>query len=147
VPHSSILGEMSQENIDIVLGNLKAFNETGDVDAAFANADPEIEFEISTQAGRDSADFRVYRGIDEVRSAIRDILTEFDHARFEIHDARDRGDRVVAILELFFQPKGSSAEFSTGRFGYVYTLRGGKVVRVQDFTHPDDALREVGLAE
>ena len=44
---------MSQENIDLVVGNLEAFNETGDVHAAFANADPEIEFEISTQAGRE----------------------------------------------------------------------------------------------
>src|SRR6266516_3405570 len=129
---------MSQENIDIVLGNLKAFNETGEVDAAFANADPEIEFEISTQSGRDSADFRVYRGIDEVKAAIREILEAFDHARFEIHEVRDRDDRVVAILELFVQPKGSSAEISTGRFGYVYTLRDGKIVRVQDFTHPAD---------
>ena len=135
---------MSQENIDLVVGNLEAFNETGDVAAAFANADPEIEFEISTQAGRESADFRVYRGIDEVKSAIREILSEFDNARFEIHEVRDRGDRVVAILELFMRPKGSSAEISTGRFGYVYTLRGGTVVRIQDFTHPEDAWNEIG---
>ena len=137
---------MSQENIDLVVGNLEAFNETGDVHAAFANADPEIEFEISTQAGRESADFRVYRGIDEVKSAIREILSEFDNARFEIHEVRDRGDRVVAILELFMRPKGSSAEISTGRFGYVYTLRGGTVVRIQDFTHPEDAWNEIGLS-
>ncbi len=135
---------MSQENIDLVVGNLEAFNETGDVAAAFANADPEIEFEISTQAGRESADFRVYRGIDEVKSAVREILSEFDNARFEIHEVRDRGDRVVAILELFMRPKGSSAEISTGRFGYVYTLRGGTVVRIQDFTHPEDAWNEIG---
>ena len=137
---------MSQENIDLVVGNLEAFNETGDVAAAFANADPEIEFEISTQAGRESADFRVYRGIDEVKSAIREILSEFDNARFEIHEVRDRGDRVVAILELFMRPKGSSAEISTGRFGYVYTLRGGTVVRIQDFTPPEDAWNEIGLS-
>jgi len=137
---------VSQENIDLVVGNLEAFNETGDVAAAFANADPEIEFEISTQAGRESADFRVYRGINEVKSAIREILSEFDNARFEIHEVRDRGDRVVAILELFMRPKGSSAEISTGRFGYVYTLRGGTVVRIQDFTHPEDAWNEIGLS-
>jgi ketosteroid isomerase-like protein len=137
---------VSQENIDIVVGNLEAFNESGEIDAAFASADPEIEFEISTQAGRDSADFRVYRGIDEVKAAIREILAAFDGARFEIHDVRDRGDRVVAILELFFRPKGSSAEISTGRFGYVYTFRHGKLVRVQDFTHPADALRAIGLS-
>ena len=137
---------MSQANIDLVVGNLEAFNQTGDVDAAFANADPEIEFEISTQAGRESADFRVYRGIDEVKSAIREILSEFDNARFEIHEVRDRGDRVVAILELFMRPKGSSAEISTGRFGYVYTLRDGTVVRMQDFTNPADAWNEIGLS-
>ena len=137
---------MSQENVDIVLANLRTYNETGDIDAAFANSDPDIEFEISTQAGREAADFRVYRGIDEVKAAIREILDAFDRARFQIHDVRDCDDRVLAILELFMQPKGSSAELSSGRFGYVYTFRDGKIVRVQDFTNPDDALREVGLS-
>ena len=81
-----------------------------------------------------------------MKSAVREILSEFDNARFEIHEVRDRGDRVVAILELFMRPKGSSAEISTGRFGYVYTLRGGTVVRIQDFTHPEDAWNEIGLS-
>jgi ketosteroid isomerase-like protein len=138
---------MSQENIEIVIGDLEAFNETRDVDAAFANADPEIEFEISTQAGRESADFRVYHGIDEVKAAIREMLSAFDGARFEVHDVRDRGDRVVAILELFVRPRDSSAEISSGRFGYVYTLRSGKVVRVQDFTDPAQALSAMGFSD
>ena len=137
---------MSQENIDIVVRNLEAFNKTGEIDAAFANSDPGIEFEISTALGRESADFRVYRGIDEVKSAVGEILSAFEGARFEIHEVRERDDRVLAILELFFRPKDSSAEISTGRFGYVYTLRDGKVVRVQDFTHPEDAWKEIGLS-
>lgn len=60
---------------------------------------------------------------------------------------RDREDRVVAILELFVRPKGSSAEVASGRFGYVYTLRDGTVVRVQDFTDPAEALSAMGFSD
>jgi ketosteroid isomerase-like protein len=138
---------MSQENVEIVLGMYEAFNETGDREAAYAVLDREIELEIAWRTGRDSSDFRVLRGIDEVRSALEEILAPFETARYQIHEHRDAGDDVVVILELLVRPKGSAAEISTGRFGYVHTLRNGKIVRVQDFPDPDEALKAAGLGE
>jgi ketosteroid isomerase-like protein len=34
-----------------------------------------------------------------------------------------------------------------GRFGHVWTLRGGKIVHFKEFKDPDEALQATGLAE
>ena len=138
---------MSQENLEAVRGLVEAFNETGDREAAYALLDPEIEFEVAWRSGRDAADFRIYRGLDEVRAMIEELLAPFESIRYVIHEYADAGDDVVAILELIVRPKDSSAETSTGRFGYVCTLRDGKIVRIQDFPDPADALEAAGLKE
>jgi ketosteroid isomerase-like protein len=138
---------MSQENVEVVRGLVEAFNETGDREAAYALLDPEVEFEVAWRSGRDAADFRIYRGLDEVRAMIEELLTPFESIRYVIHEYADAGDDVVAILEFLARPKGSSAEVSTGRFAYVYTLRDGRIVRIQDFPDPAEALEAAGLRE
>jgi ketosteroid isomerase-like protein len=138
---------MSQENVEIVRGLVEAFNKTGDREAAYALLDPEIEFEVAWRSGRDAADFHIHRGLDEVRAMIEELMAPFESIRYEVHEYLDAGDDVVAILEFLVQPKGSSAEISTGRFGYVYTLRDGKIVRIQDFPDPAEALEAAGLRE
>jgi ketosteroid isomerase-like protein len=138
---------MSQENVEVVRGLVEAFNETGDREAAYALLDPEVEFEVEWRSGRDAADFRIYRGLDEVRAMIEELLTPFESIRYVIHEYADAGDDVVAILEFLARPKGSSAEVSTGRFAYVYTLRDGRIVRIQDFPDPAEALEAAGLRE
>jgi ketosteroid isomerase-like protein len=138
---------MSEENVEIVRSMVEALNATGDPEAAYARLDPEVDFEISWRSGRDAPDFRVLHGIDEVRSAIGEIFEGFETTRFQVEKYVDAGDEVVVILELLARPKGSAAEISTGRFGYVYTLREGKIVRVQDFPEPSEALEAAGLRE
>jgi ketosteroid isomerase-like protein len=138
---------MPTGNVEIVRSMYERLNQTGDPEEGLSYLDPAIEFEISWRSGRDSADFRVLHGIDEVREAIVEILDPFEDWRYEIHELHDAGDDVVAILEVLVRPKESSAEISTGRFGYVFTLRGGKIVRVQDFPEPAEALRAAGLSE
>ena len=138
---------MSQENVEVVRGLVEAFNETGDREAAYALLDPEIEFEVAWRSGRDAADFRIHRGLDEVKAVIEELLAPFESVRYVIHEYADAGDDVVAILELIVRPKDSSAETSTGRFGYVCTLRDGKIVRIQDFPDPAEALEAAGLSE
>jgi ketosteroid isomerase-like protein len=138
---------MSQENVELVRSLHERWNETGDLEEVIPYLDPSIEFEISWRSGRESADFQVLKGIEEVRTATEEIFAPFESVRYEVDEYRDAGDDVVAILAVFVRPKDSSAEISTGRFGYVYTLRGGKIVRVQDFPEPADALKAAGLSE
>jgi ketosteroid isomerase-like protein len=138
---------MSQENVEVVRGLIEAFNETGDREAAYALLDPEVEFEVAWRSGRDAADFRIHRGLDEVRAVIEELVAPFESIRYVVHEYADAGDDIVAILEVLARPKGSSAEASTGRFGYVCTLRDGRIVRIQDFPDPAEALEAAGLSE
>jgi ketosteroid isomerase-like protein len=137
---------MAASNVEILRSMYARLNETGDLDEALKSFDPDVEFEISWRSGRDSPDFQVLHGIDQVKRALEENLEPFERFRFQVHEFREAGEDVVAILELAVTPKGSSAEISTGRFGYVCTFRGGKVIRVQDFPDPDEALEAAGLS-
>jgi ketosteroid isomerase-like protein len=137
---------MSAENVEIIRRGLEAFNESGDWDALYSAWDTGVVFELATQEGRESPDFRVYRGFDEARAAVEELMAPFDQVQFEVHECIEVGDdRVLAVLELRMRPKGSAAEVSSNRFAYLYTLRAGKITRVQDYPDPDDGFRAAGL--
>jgi ketosteroid isomerase-like protein len=137
---------MSQANVEIIRGVIEAFNESGDWELLYAACDPGVVLEIATQEGRESADFQVHHGLDEVRQAIGELMAPFSAVRAVAHRFADAGDdRVVAVLELLIRPKESTAEMSSGQFAYLYTLRGGKIVRIQDFPEPAEAFEAAGL--
>jgi ketosteroid isomerase-like protein len=137
---------MSAENVEIIRRVLEAFNESGDWGAFYSACDTGVVFELASQEGRESPDFRVYRGFDEARRAVEELMAPFDEVQFEVHECVEADDdRVLAVLELRMRPKGSAAEVSTNRFAYLYTFREGKIARVQDYPEPDDAFRAAGL--
>jgi ketosteroid isomerase-like protein len=137
---------MSAENVELVRRAIDAFNESGDWEVVFSACDPRVVFELATQEGRESADFQVHHGLGEVRRAIAELMAPFGDVRAVAHRYVDVGDdRVVAVLELLMRPKESTAEVSSGQFAYIYTLRGDKIVRIQDFPKPADAFEAAGL--
>jgi ketosteroid isomerase-like protein len=137
---------MSAENVDIIREAIDAFNASGDWEVLYAACDPGVVLEIATQEGRESADFRVHHGLAEVRQAISELMAPFVEVRAVAHRYADAGDdRVVAVLELLMRPKESRAEVSSGQFAYIYTLRGGRIIRIQDFPEPAEAFEAAGL--
>ena len=71
----------------------------------------------------------------------------------EWHDYRvmpeefvDSGDSVVVTVRLRGRGRGSGVEVDA-RFYDVYTLRDGKIVRMDQFTERSQAFEAVGLAE
>ena len=137
---------MSRENVELIRGMLETFNESGDLERFWELADPDVVLEIATQEGRESPDFRVHRGLDEVKAAMTEMLEPFDRTRVDVHECVDAGgELVVCALELQMRPKGSAAEISTGKFAYVYTVRDGRIVRVQDFPDPAEGFRAAGV--
>jgi hypothetical protein len=82
-----------------------------------------------------------------VSAAVEEMFVPFESVRYDVHELHDAGPDVVVILELVVRPENSDAEISTGRFGYVLTVRGDKLTRVQDFPEPADALKASGLLE
>jgi ketosteroid isomerase-like protein len=136
---------MPSENVEMIRQLIGAFNESGDWEALYSACDPAVVLEIASQEGRDSPDFRIYRGLDEARRAIEDLMAPFEEVRMEAYECIDAGDdRVLAVLELLMRPKESAAQISSGQFAYLYTFREGKIIRVQDFPEPADAFKAIG---
>jgi ketosteroid isomerase-like protein len=124
---------MSQETVEIVRRFLIA-----DVDEAMTYADPGIVWnpieELPTQ------------GHDAVRASLARWKAEWDDYKVMPEEFVDRGDRVVVTVRLRGRGRGSGVEIDA-RFYDVYTLRDGKVVRMDQFTERAEALAAVALSE
>jgi hypothetical protein len=118
---------MSDENVEIIRGVIDAFNGSGDWETLYSACDPGVVREIATQEGRESADFQVHHGLDEVRSAIEELMAPFGEIRVVAHQYIDAGDdRVVTVLELLMRPKETTAEISSGKVRLPLHVAGGK---------------------
>ena len=124
---------MSQENVKIVRRFLVV-----DVDEALTYADPGIVWnpieESSTQ------------GHDAVRASLARWKGEWDDYELMPEDFVDRGDRVVVTVRLRGRGRRSGVEIDA-RFYDVYTLRDGKIVRMDQFTDRSEAFAAAGQAE
>src|SRR5688572_6118850 len=124
---------MSQENVEIVRRFLCV-----DVDEALTYADPGIVWnpieELPTQ------------GHDAVRANLAHWKAEWDDYKVIPEEFVDLGDRVVVTVRLRGRGRGSGVEIDA-RFHDLYTLRDGKIVRMDQFTERSEALEAVGLRE
>jgi ketosteroid isomerase-like protein len=124
---------MRETNVEIVRSFLGA-----EVDEALTYADPGIVWnpieELPTQ------------GHDAVRASLAHWKAEWDDYRLMPEEFLDRGDRVVVTVRLGGRGRGSGVAIDA-RFYDVYTLRDGKIVRMDQFTERSEALKAVGLSE
>ncbi len=56
-------------------------------------------------------------------------------------------DRVLAITPTRFRGKSSGVILEEERIGHIVTVRGGKVIRTEAFSSPEEALEAAGLRE
>jgi ketosteroid isomerase-like protein len=124
---------MSQENVEIVRSFLVV-----DVDEALAYADPGIVWNPTEESPT--------QGHDAVRASLARWKGEWDDYRLMPEDFMDRGDRIVVTVRLGGRGRGSGVEVNA-RFYDVYTLRDGKIVRMDQFTERSEALEAVGRSE
>ena len=132
---------MSQENVEIVRHNTEALLR-GDLDAAFENVDPEVEWEEAASLGPDAS---VYRGIDEARKALGSWFGMWRDYESEAVEYIDAGDEVVVLSrERALGRSGVTVERDVGT---VTTVRDGQIVRVRLFASWDEAREAAGLQE
>jgi len=121
---------MSQANVEIVRTFLSV-----DVDEALTYADPGIVWnpieELPTQ------------GHDAVRASLAHWKAEWDDYEVMPQELADMGDRVLATVRLRGRGRGSGVEIDA-RFYDVYTLRDGRIVRMDQFTERSEALEAAG---
>src|SRR5512134_2244396 len=113
---------MSEENVEIVRRAF-AYEVYGDGDRAEAEAifDPNVVMNPS--------DERPSYGFDAMRSDMERWASAFDELEVTAEKFIDAGDRVLVTAYHQGRGRGSGVEVDT-RFYELYTLRDGKVVRV-----------------
>jgi uncharacterized protein len=131
---------MSQA-VEIVRGLFDVWND-GDLDSVKARFAEDVEWH--ELGGR----------LDRPRSLDRETLGEgfaslFDtwqSYRLEPEEVRVVGDRVIAIVREVARGRSSGLEVE-GRWGYVITVRGNQIARVDAYRDPAQALGAVGLTD
>lgn len=139
---------MSRENVEFVEGLLAA--STGMNKEALLAALPELiaqtcDPEIEWVEHLDLADRRVQHGHEQVQQSWERWLETWEDYGFEAERFVDCGEDVLVVaLE---HATGSRSGVSVGSRVYaVFTLRGGKIARYQEFFDEQAALRAVGRA-
>jgi ketosteroid isomerase-like protein len=135
---------ISQENVDTYHRTIDAFNRR-DLDVVLEVLDPDFELHASlyTMLGGEAA---VFRGQEEVRSFFRDLGENFSEFHVEITEIDDLGEQLVAVGLINGIGRASGAEFEQP-IGYVIDFKDGKIVRIDDYLNPADALEAAGLSE
>lgn len=131
---------MSQPNVELVRASFEAFGR-GDFNAAFADFDPAAEWRTAD----DEPDTRTYRGLDELRSFVAQLADPWTNrfgqaVRFE--DFVDCGDWVVAPWHGRLHGHGSGIEVDVSET-YAVQVRGGRIVRVEEYRTVQEALEAV----
>ncbi len=137
---------MSQENVEIVRRVYDAVAR-GAVDAVLDFYDSDIEWNMSRSpyralVGRDS-----YRGHDGLRRFFRDYRDPWAAIEDKCEELIDAGERVIAVVSTCARGKASGADVERTHQAGVWTLRGGKVIRVDWFSTRGEALEAAGLSQ
>jgi ketosteroid isomerase-like protein len=134
---------MSQENVRVVRRVQEEFR------AGVERGDPGAFFDLETVAD----DYEwvdllgdVYRGRDEFVGFLRDFLENFEEWSFQeqLIDAGD--DRVVSIGLQRGTGKGSGVPVEW-RYGQIFELESGRLIRARVYLSHDEALEAAGLSE
>jgi ketosteroid isomerase-like protein len=86
----------------------------------------------------------VYRDPAERNRRLREWLSPWEHWRVVPEEYVAEGDHVVVLTRYRGRGKGSGVEVDT-EGAHVWTLRGGRAVRLEVFAKREKALASVGL--
>ena len=136
---------MSQENVEMVRRFVEAIprDVEDDVEEMLSYIDPEGELHSAIVGG---AEANVYRGHEGFRRWVADSFESFEEVRNEWSEFRDLDTRVLAFGHVKARGRGSGMELDSP-MGWVFTARGGKIVKAEGYLSRAEALEAVGLRE
>jgi uncharacterized protein len=132
---------MSEQNVEIVR-RANELLERGDGRGLADLFDPEVELH-GTVGGLEEG--KILRGLSQIRQAFEAEEEEvWDEHRIEPQEFIDAGDRVVVFLREYQRSK-SGAELVIDTAS-ILDVRDGRIVRMQGYMNPAEALEAVGLS-
>src|SRR6266498_5991124 len=108
---------MSEENVEAFKRGVAAWNR-GDIDAALAVLDPDVEVHAVAPAAL-GGESTIYRGHEGARELFRDVHEAFVEHRIEISEIGDLGERVLAVGQL--RMRGTEAGPRSSRQSRTWT--------------------------
>jgi ketosteroid isomerase-like protein len=136
---------MSQQNVEIVRGQIDAFNR-GDYDAALAVLDEEVEWHVPDVAALDAPASGVVRGRARVAEQFARWLEAWESHAFQVTDALGHGEDVFIAGLQIGRGRHSGLDVRVSTF-HVFTLRDQKIVAMRTFPERAKALEAAGLSE
>jgi ketosteroid isomerase-like protein len=134
---------MSQENVQVVLDQFAATNER-DFPRAMSYYADDVVLLVDPDAFLERGSFE---GREAVGQWFANWFTTFERGyHFDIEEARDLGDVVFLSASHHGRGRSSGVEVR-GQTGYLYTVRDGRIVRVELYASGAEALRAAESAE
>jgi ketosteroid isomerase-like protein len=134
---------MSQENVEIVLDQFAATNDR-DFPRAMGHYAENVQLVVDPAAFLEGGTFT---GRDAVGEWFGDWFATFEPGyHFDVEEARDLGGVILLVAGHHGRGRSSGAEVRA-QTGYLYTVRVGKIARVELFANRAAALEAAGLEE
>jgi ketosteroid isomerase-like protein len=137
---------MSQPNVEIVRRVYDAIDR-GDAATVLALYDPKIEWDFARSPFRSLFKHDIYRGHDGLRSFIRERYEEaWESIDDELEELIDAGEHVISVITTRGRGRASGVEVKKTHAG-IWTIRNGRIVRVEWMSSRGDALEAAEKAE
>jgi ketosteroid isomerase-like protein len=125
---------------EIVRRSVEVINRTESVDAAMAELEELMHPEIEFVNPEDAIERGTRRGMAGMRTALENFIAGAGGgATFEIEEIRERGERVFSVARLHARGAASGAEASGPPTGTIYTIRDGRILRIEWHYDVDEA--------
>jgi ketosteroid isomerase-like protein len=135
---------VSREKVEIVRRLYDAVARH-DSAAVLALYHPEAECDYSRVGWGDLTGPGLYVGHEGLRRVYREWYEAWEGYEEELEELIDAGDEVISIVTGRGRGRASGVEVENAHHAGVWTIRGGKVVRVVWFPSPEEALEAAGM--
>jgi ketosteroid isomerase-like protein len=136
---------MSRENVEIVRGQIDAFNR-GEFAAALALLDEDVEWQVPQIAALDAPASGVLRGRNEMVETFARWLEAWETYAFQTTEVLGHRDNVFVAGLQTGRGRNSGLDIGVLTF-HVLTVRNGKIVAMRTFSERADALEAAGLSK
>ena len=134
---------MSRENVELMRRALEYFQTEGEFLVEVIA--PDFVWDMSKFHGWPEQ--QLYEGVDEARRFIREWTEPFEDWGMDVEAIRDgRDDRVLVIIRQRGRARSTGMPVDM-LLGQVYTIRDGRQTRMQMYSDPGEAMRDMGLEE